>query len=271
MSDQSDARGADLPLTERVWAAGKVAAASGSGMAGLAIGATLAAAAAYALGSATATPSMIAGQIGNPMFLGAGAAAIGAGLSVIGAIPATVVGFVKSLNGTMSDEATGLKESLAEAWRSARDVAIYGSLASAAFAVGVSSSNYAADGGNGAVGLAVGVAAIGALIYGGAKTAETIGRAFESAGAAQGSEDGVKARAERQERERAQALQKAELKAASKAHWEGVGETLREDDARLAGQGPSESSPLSRLKNWREAKRAVEPAAPTVSKPGLGV
>lgn len=233
----------DGALKERLWEAGKTAAASASGMAGLAVGSTLVAAAAYAAGAAMATPAMLAGQIGNPMFLGAGAAAIGAGLAVIGAAPAAVIGFVKSMRGTLGEGAMGLKEALVEGWRSAQSIAIHGSLAAGSLGAGIVASNYAAGGGNSALAIGASVASIAGLIVGAAGVLTAAGKAVDHTGAAHGSAFALKSIASRQEREieARRAVENERLdgaQAAGALSLEGLGSRLASQRQAKAGEGP---------------------------------
>lgn len=108
-------------LGERLWAAGKAAAASAAGPAGVAIGGALLLAASGGalsamLSQAAAAPeaakgALIAGQL-FPMAAGAVCAAYG----LLASAPLAAASFVKSLSGHQSPEAPTPKEAFEKAW-----------------------------------------------------------------------------------------------------------------------------------------------------------
>lgn len=153
----------------RVWAAGKTAAASALGPAGLAVSSSLLCAAVLASGLAAAPQGASMMEALGAMPLGHGAA-MGAGAALaLGGLAASAyagaAGFVKSLAGKVGADAMGPKEALSKAWAAARGHLLYGGL-STGLLYGASMAATSGDGGaisGGALAAVVGLGLTGAV------------------------------------------------------------------------------------------------------------
>lgn len=238
---------------ERAWRAAKASAGAIAGPAGMAVGASLLAGAAYAVGALIAPQALSEGLKSAhawPVLV----AGMGAAAGAMGSLAAAAGGFKQGLK--ESGPATpplGLKESLLDAWRSAKAHMIHGpaALGLTAFAAGASalaaSPELAASwfGGpsvgaplsavSGFLCVPFGAAAVMATL---AAVMEPGERAIEMAAAALGSEKGKRLRAERVE--------------------------IELDEADFAAENPSPLRLLlSKLTRRREAEAAKSQATPS--------